>query len=202
MKNNSKHTNRKWLDRWYPKILLSSATFALIAAFWQAAERVHMLKNPSGPLSCDINPVVDCGGVMDHQLAALFGFPNTFIGMVMFSMLVMAALLLLFGGSFTKKFHLLVMGLASAALAFSVWFFWVSLYVIGKICLFCLAIWPASIILFWYSLLFWLSKKDKLVGWQKELFDYGMKNHVIVVLSVFLIMIALYIFRFREYYFG
>lgn len=195
-------TSTKWLDKWYPRILSSAALVALVASFWQAAERIHMLKNPSVPLQCNLNPIVDCGGVMTHKLAALFGFPNTFIGMVMFSMLLMSGLLLLHGGSFTKKFHKLVMGLSSVAILFSAWFFWASLYVIGKICLFCLAIWPASVILFWYSLLFWLSKQDKLsIKWQK-IRDFGLKHHYEVVFYVFVLMGLLYLFRFREYYFG
>lgn len=191
-----------WLDKWYPKILFVSATVALIASFWQAAERIHMLKNPTVELSCTLNPVVDCGGVMSHRLAALFGFPNTFIGMVMFSMLAMAGLLLLFGGRFTRTFHSVVLGLSTVALLFSVWFFGVSLYVIGKICLFCLVIWPASIILFWYGLLYWLSKQAKLSDWQQKVYAYGSKNHWLPVVYVFLLMFILFLSKFREYYFG
>lgn len=202
MKKSKTNPENNWLDKRYPIILFGSALFALIASFWQASERIHMLKNPTVSLNCNLNPIVDCGGVMSHKLAALFGFPNTFIGMVMFSMLAMAGLLLLFNGKFTRNFHKLVLALSTIAILFSAWFFWVSLYVIGKICLFCLAIWPASVILFWYGLLYWFSKQDKLSGWQQKVYNYGSKNHIVVVIYVFLLMFVLFILRFREYYLG
>jgi len=197
-----KNTKNNWLDRWYPKILLSSSMVALIASFWQAAERIHMLKNPTVALNCNLNPIIDCGGVMGHKLAALFGFPNTFIGMVMFSMLVASAILLLTGGTFSKAYHNFVMALSTIAILFSAWFFWVSLYVIGKICLFCLAIWPASVILFWYGLLYWLSKQDKLSAKQQKFYKFGIKNHYMVVIYVFIAMFGLYLFNFKDYYFN
>jgi uncharacterized membrane protein len=202
MKKTKEKHNADWLDKRYPIILFGSAIFALIASFWQAAERIHMLKNPTVSLNCNLNPIVDCGGVMNHKLAALFGFPNTFIGIVMFSMLTMAGLLLIFNGKFTAKFHKLVLALSTIAILFSAWFFYVSLFVIGKICLFCLAIWPATVILFWYSILYWFSKQDKLSVRQQKIYNYGMKNHLIIVLYVFLLMFILFMFRFRDYYFN
>lgn len=203
MKKSTKTTNVMWLDSWYPKILGGSASVALIASFWQAAERIHMLKDPSVSLNCNLNPIIDCGGVMNHHLAALFGFPNTFIGMVMFSMLLTSAIILLTGGAWTKKFHGFVLALSIIAIAFSAWFFWVSLYVIGKICLFCLAIWPASVVLSWYGLLYWWRQhQERLSGWQSKAYSYGLKNHYFVVFCVFLLMLTLFLLRFREYYFG
>jgi uncharacterized membrane protein len=201
--NKQNSTNKStWLDQWYPKILLVSSLFALVASFWQAAERIHMLKNPTVPLNCNLNPIIDCGGVMSHRLAALFGFPNTFIGMVMFSMLLASALVLLSGSSFKKSFHKFVLALSTIAIGFSAWFFWASLYVIGKICIFCLAIWPASIILFWYGLLYWFSKQDQLSAGRKKFYKFGMRNHWFVVFCVFLLMLTLFLLRFRDYYFG
>ncbi len=137
----------------YPKILLGGSLVGLVASFWQAAERVHMLKNPDISLSCNLNPVVDCSGVLEHKLAALFGFPNAFLGVVMFSILFTAGLQLASGGSFSKIFQKIVMAVNTILILFSVWFFGVSLYVIGKICLFCIFIWAASVPLFWYGLL-------------------------------------------------
>lgn len=191
-----------WLDKWYPKILLTSSGVALVASFWQAAERIHQLKNPNIALNCNLNPIIDCGSVMNHKLAALFGFPNTFIGMVMFSMLFASALLLVSGGVFNKAFHKFVLSLSTIAILFSAWFFWVSIYEIGKICLFCLAIWPASVLLFWYGLLYWFSKQDKLSTKQQNFFKFGMKNHYMIVVYSFILMFGLFLFQFRDYYFN
>ena len=186
----------------YPWLLTGLSGVALTASFWQAVERINLLKNPGVPLSCDINPIVDCGGVMGHKLAALFGFPNTFIGMVMFSMLLMAGIALLLGVTLTQKFKNVVVGLSTVALLFSFWFFWASLYEIGKICIFCLFIWPASIALFWFSAQYWLDGLEKPNNWQKKLHKFTSKYRFEPIVTVYLIMFMLFLFRFRDYYFN
>lgn len=187
-------------NRLYAKVLAIASAAALTASFWQAAERINMLKNPSLDLSCNINPVVDCGSVMSHRLAALFGFPNAFIGMVMFSMLLLAGLLLLSGNVLNKKAMNVVLLLATLAAGFSVWFFGASLYVIGKVCIFCLVIWPASLTLFWFTLLEWLGL-DKRRGWLATVQKFGEKYRYEVLIAVFVAMALLYFYRFREFYF-
>lgn len=184
----------------FAQVLTGTSLVALIASFWQAAERIHMLKDPGLDLSCNLNPIVDCGGVMSHKLAALFGFPNTFIGMVMFSMLAVTGIYLLLGNSINKKAQHIILGLSVLALGFSFWFFGVSLYIIGKICLFCLAIWPSTIIMFWYVLLDWLEKNASSKE-QKSLLRFGKKHRYDVIIGVFALMALLYFYRFREFYF-
>jgi len=192
---------KTYLDH-YPKILTIASAVALVASFWQSVERFNLLKNPNTPLSCDINPVIDCGSVLGHRLAALFGFPNAFIGMVMFAMLFMAGLGLWTGSKLSSGFRNIVMILSTIAVAFSVWFFYVSLYIIGKACIFCLVIWPASVLLFWYGLLYWLNNREKSSKWQTKILRLGAKNHLAVLVLIYAIMILLFLFRFRTYYFG
>lgn len=194
--------NSSWFKKWYPWLLTGLSGVALTASFWQAAERIKMLKDPSVSLSCNINPIVDCGGVMGHKLAALFGFPNTFIGMVMFSMLLMSGIALLLGVTLTQRLRSVIMTLGTIALLFSFWFFWASLYEIGKICIFCLFIWPASIALFWFSAEYWLDGIEKPNNWQKGLHKFASKFRVEPIVSVYIVMIALFLFRFRDYYFN
>lgn len=192
----------KTYKNYYPQILTGASLVGLVASFWQAAERVHILKNPNAILSCNINPVIDCGTVMGHKLAALFGFPNTFIGMVMFSMLFMVGMGMWMGVKLTQKFRNLIMALNLVAILFSFWFFGVSLYVIGKICLFCLAIWPASVVLFWYGLLYWMSEKKRKSSVESKILDFAEKNHLLVVIAVYVVMFLMFLARFRDYYFN
>lgn len=186
----------------YPKILTYASLVGLIASFWQAAERVHMLKNPTVALRCNLSPVVDCSGVLGNKWAALFGFPNAFLGIVMFSILFTAGILLMSGGEFTKKFHKVIMAVSTILILFAVWFFGMSLYVIGKVCLFCIFIWAASVPIYWYGLLYYISLHKKQHGWRIKLLEFAAKNHLFVVCTVYLIMIALYFLRFSDYYFG
>ena len=198
----SAQSQTSWIAKHYPKILTISAAVALIASFWQAIERVTMLKNPGAILGCDINPIVDCGTVLNHRLSALFGFPNAFIGIVMFSMLFVSGLLLWLGGSFPKKFQHVVLALSTIALLFSLWFFSMSLYVIGKACIFCIFIWPASIIIFWYGLSYWLDQRSSRMGKLEKFRVFTAKYRHEPVVAIIVILIILFLFRFRDYYFG
>jgi len=185
----------------YPAILTIGSFIGLIASFWQAAERVHMLKYPTAILNCNLSPVVDCSGVLGNKWAALFGFPNAFLGIVMFTILFTAGLLLMSGGEFTKKFHKFILAVSVILILFSVWFFGISLYVIGKVCIFCLVIWAASIPIFWYGLLYYSAMHAKQHGLKKNLVHFGSKNHVFIVLVAYMTMIALFLLRFSDYYF-
>lgn len=188
------------LQKIYAWILTVGGLAGLIAMTWQAAERIHMLKNPGGILSCNLNPVIDCGAVLDNRLAALFGFPNAFIGMSVFAMLSLAGVLLLTGNRPNRAFKHVIFGLSTILLLFSLWFFGVSLYIIAKICIFCLVGWVVAIPIFVYSLLYWLDDKD-VQGWRDSLRNFLVRNHLNVVITSYVIMATMYFSKFSEYYF-
>lgn len=168
----------------------------MVAMTWQASERVAMLKNPTATLSCNLNPIVDCGTVLGNKLSALFGFPNAFIGMIVFAMLALSGLFMLLGTKPNKAYRNIVMLLSTILLGFSVWFFTVSLYVIGKVCIFCVVGWIVSIPIFVYSLANWRDvSKSKLSG-------FVQKNHLNIIVAVYALMLVMYLLKFSDYYFG
>ncbi len=185
---------------WYPKLLTGASAVGLVASFWQAAERVHMLKNPTVDLSCNLNPIIDCSGVLGNRWAALFGFPNAFLGIVMFSFLFASGVLLWSGGVFTKKYQAFVQAVNTILILFSVWFFGMSLYVIGRVCLFCIFIWAVSVPLFWYGSLYAMAHQTRQSGAVARILRFAQKNHLLVVLTVYAVMLGLYFLRFSEYY--
>lgn len=190
------------ISKFYPWVLGGGAAVGLVASVWQAAERVQMLKNPSGALSCNLNPVIDCGTVLSNRWAALFGFPNAFIGIAMFAMLLMAGVLLVSGGKPSRFFSDFLMGVSTVLILFSFWFFGMSLYVIGKVCLFCIFIWLASIPIFWYGQLhYWRAVPIKR-PWLQRLQTISEAHHLEILIIVYAVMLLLYLVRFRMYYFG
>lgn len=195
--------NIKRISRIYAWVLSIGGTLGLIAMTWQASERIHMLKNPGIALNCNLNPVVDCGGVLGNKLAAVLGFPNAFLGMIFFAILASSGLMLLSGGTFQKWYRHYVMVVATILMLFSVWFFGVSLYVLGKICIFCVVGWVVSVPIFWYSLIYFLQNCTKKFGDATQKFtNFITRHHIDIVVVTYAIMIVLYLIRFREYYFG
>lgn len=192
----------KKLQRIYTWILTGGGLAGVIAMTWQAAERIAMLKNPGSILSCNLNPIVDCGTVLNHRLSALFGFPNAFIGIIVFAMLALSGMLLLTGNKPNRQFKNVILGLSTILLLFSMWFFGTSLYVIGKVCIFCVVGWVVSVPIFLYSLLYWLDDKPKKSGWLVKFQTFLLKNHINILVVWYLLMSALYFINFRSYYFG
>lgn len=190
------------IGKFYPWVLLSGSAIGLVASVWQAAERVQMLKAPGKALACNLNPVIDCGSVLGNRWAALFGFPNAFIGIAIFAMLLMAGVVLVSGMKPSKLFSKFLFAISTILILFSLWFFGMSLYVIGKVCIFCLFIWAVSVPIFWYGKLNYFLTYPLQRPWLKKSLAVAQKHHLDVLLLVYAILIALYFFRFRSYYFG
>lgn len=182
--------------------LLSLSTVGLIAAFWQTAEKIHYLKNPDVALSCNLNPIVDCGTVLSHSLSSVFGVANSLIGIIAFTFLAAAGVFLLMGARFNIVIKRLIVAIAAIMFMFSVWFFGVSLYEIGKICIFCVFIWTATIPLF----LSVVRQYDEVIFTNKT-FLSPVRNYInnrlgYSIALVYIIGIGMFLFRFREYYFN
>lgn len=209
MSNNSKNITNKTTNsinllirKIYSYCLSAGGALGLIAMTWQASERIHMLKYPNSVLSCNLSPIVDCGSVLGNKLAALFGFPNAFLGMAFFAILMTSGLLLLAGGEFIKWFRHFVFGVSIALIGFSVWFLGVSLYVINKICIFCAVGWIVSIPIFWYGLIYYLQSFKKKSKNTQKFIDFALRHHLDVVVAVYVLMIILFLTKFKDYYFG
>lgn len=189
-------------DELYPKILVGASSVGLIASFWQMAERVHMLKYPEEALSCNLSPVVDCSGVLGDKLAAVLGPPNALVGVVVFSLLLAFGITLLSGMKWSEIVQKIVVTLSIIIMLFALWFFWVSLYSLGKICIFCVFIWAASIPIGVYGANYYLQSRKKVDGIMKWKKEFLAKHSSDVVIFLYAAMIVLFFLRFQDYYFG
>ena len=198
-----KKTGKSKLQRIsYPKILVYGSLIGLIASFWQAAERVHMLKFPGQALSCNISPIVDCGSVLGNSQAAVFGPPNAFIGMVVFTLLFAFGVQRLSGGNWTALVAKIAVIFSKIIMLFSVWFFAVSLYSIGKVCIFCVFIWAVSMPIGIYGVKDYLENKKNLSGYEKRANSFLQKYSFTLLVVIYAVMVTLYLLRFKDYYFA
>ena len=129
-------------------MLLVTSLVAITATFIIIWERGLLAEDPTHVTSCDLNPWMSCGRVMQSWQAATFGFPNTYIGVVGFSIVVTVAMSLLAGARFARWYRL-VMNLGFAfALGFCVWLWYSAVYDINTLCLYCMIVWSMVIIQF------------------------------------------------------
>lgn len=144
MKN--KHNfNRK--NTW--AILLLSSVIGLIASFVQAIERIDYAKNPKLPLSCDVNSVFSCSNVFDAWQSSVFGFSNSLMCIVFFTLILGVALAGITGSLIKTKLKYLMQFFSLFFLGFGAWYLHQSAFVIDSLCIFCIFCYSAVIAINW-----------------------------------------------------
>lgn len=128
--------------------LLIFSILGLIASFLLTIDKIHILKNPDFIPPCNINPILSCKSVMMTEYAEMFGFPNTLIGLIGYSVMITVAVFMLSGGKVNRLFMIFANLGGLFALIFSNVLLWISMYKIGALCPYCLLSYAAATNLF------------------------------------------------------
>ena len=135
-------------EKWLFGTMLVFGITGLIAAFTLAVEEFELLKDPNAVLSCSFNLVLNCATVMKTWQASVFGFPNMFVGLMGFPIIIAIALLGLSHTKFPRWFLFgAEIGFALSFL-FAQWLFFNSLYDIQVLCPWCLIVTFSTTVLF------------------------------------------------------
>jgi len=138
-------------DRGLGRLHLVTGLIGLVAAVVLLVEKIELLKNPDYVPSCSINPILSCGSVMSTPQAEAFGIPNPIIGVMGFAALAMLGVVMA-TGSRVRPWILMVAQVAvTLAAVFIHWLIYQSLYVIGALCPYCMAVWVVTIAAFWFT---------------------------------------------------
>ncbi len=142
-------------DHRSPHVLMTIAgAIGLAAAFVLTVDKFTLLQNKidgvETALSCDFSAFVSCGGVMDSAQAEAFGFPNSLIGIIGFSVVTALGVILWTGGRFGR----LVWGGLQVGVLFGIgfvtWLQFQSIYRLDLLCPYCMVVWAVMIPLFVY----------------------------------------------------
>ncbi|GAA5229149.1 vitamin K epoxide reductase family protein [Paeniglutamicibacter antarcticus] len=131
--------------------LVLTGVVSWLASGMLVLERLALYKDPDYITSCDFNPWVSCGTVMKSTQAALFGFPNPFLGIVGFAVVITIGMALLAGARFARWYWIGVQVGVSLAMVFIVWLWSQALYEINALCLYCMVVWAMVIPMFLYT---------------------------------------------------
>lgn len=134
--------------RWVFGTMLAFGILGLVAAFVLSVEKIHLLQNPSAVLSCTFNLVLDCSTVMKTWQASLFGFPNSFIGLMGYSVVITVAVVGLAGVKLPKWFWRAALICYGLGAIFAYWLFFSSMYAIEVLCPWCLLVTLATTMVF------------------------------------------------------
>ena len=146
------HEDKKIRDnRWIFTSMLVGAICSLIASFVLSVEAVELAKNPNASLSCSVNTVINCATVALHPSAHLFGFPNSYLGLIAEPIVITVAIAGLSGTKFPRLFMFVAQIGYTLGLLFAYWLFGTSYFVIGALCPWCLLV-TATTTFVWFAI--------------------------------------------------
>lgn len=191
-----------WLHRFVPYIITGSGLFGLFASFMLAIEEVNHLKNPELPLTCDLNPIIGCGSIMDTwQGHALAGIPNQFFGIAVFAGLLAIGVSLLAGAQYKRWFWQALHGGMAAGMIFVGWFMYQSIFVLRHLCPYCIVTWVAIIPAFWYLLLYGLEQEHIVLPKKlQRMLIFARRHHADILALMFLVPLSVIIWRFWGFF--
>lgn len=189
------------LARVMPYLLIIGGIIGLICSFIITVDKMKLLEDPSFRPNCDLNPIISCGSVMSSAQGAAFGFPNPFIGLAAFAVLITIGVAMLAGARFKRWFWIGLQIGALLGVAFVHWLFYQSVYSIQSLCPYCMVVWVVTITTFWYVLLYNIREghiqlPPRLIG----VGDFIRRHHFDILILWFLIIAALILKHFWYYY--
>lgn len=134
--------------KWTFGLMLACGIVGLIVSFILSIEKIHLLEQPDATLSCSFNLVLNCSTVMQTWQSSVFGFPNMYIGLMAFPVVITVAVVALAGATLPRWFWRAAHVSYGLGLLFAYWLFFSSVYDIRVLCPWCLVITFTMTILF------------------------------------------------------
>jgi len=200
------HNEKKLRDnRWIFTSMLVGSILSLIASFVLSMEAFELAKNPDATFACSVNVILNCATVASHPSAELFGFPNSFFGLMAEPIVITVAIAGLAGVAFPRRFMFAAQIGYSIGLIFAYYLLSVSYFVIGALCPWCLLV-TLTTTLVWFAITrynirennLYLSKNisAKLHNWTEKDYDK------LLMWGIIVFIIAAIIVKYGEGLFG
>ena len=185
----------------FPWILVIGGVIGLIASSVLTVEKINIAANPDFQPSCSLSPILACSPVIASPQASAFGFPNPFLGLAGFGMVITVGMMLFAGASKLKKWFWLCFQLGTVfGILFVAWLIYQSLYEIGKLCLYCMAVWTITIPVFWTTLAYNL--KEETIRLPKRSNNFVRDNSGKLIALTYVVVLTLILTRFSEYWYS
>lgn len=180
---------------------MASGLIGMTASFVLTYDKISLLVDASYEPSCNINPVLSCGSIMQTEQASLLGMPNTLFGLIAYSMLLTFGVLLASGAVVKKWVWVLAQLAATIGVIFMHYLFFQGVYRINAICPWCFIVWMITIPTFWYITLYNLREGNTPLPKQLlALSNFAQKHHADILIVWYLIIIGVLIQHFWYYW--
>lgn len=181
--------------------MLLAAIPAFIAAFVLSVEKLEILKNADAVLSCSINLVLNCASVMKTPQASVFGFPNSYLGIMGFAIVIAVAMGGLLGNKHSRAYLVTAQVFYTLGLILAYWLFFQSVYVIQVLCPWCLIVTATTTVIF--ESLLYINLRENNFRFNKKvnsniqkLLDKGVDQ--LIVATWLVLMVILVVVKFGD----
>lgn len=177
---------------WIFASMLVGAILSLIASFVLSVEAVVLAGNPEATLPCSVNVVLNCATVALHPSASLWGFPNSFLGLIAEPVVITVAIAGLAGIKFPRAFMATAQFFYTLGFIFALYLLYTSYFVIGALCPWCLLV-TLTTTLVWFSITRYNIREDNLYlskDLQRKLASFVKKDYDKFVMALFIVFIV------------
>ena len=129
--------------------LIISGALGLLAAFELSVEKVLVLADPEHVPNCNVGVLVGCTTNLESWQGSVFGFPNPFIGLMAWPVVITIGVAILARAHFAHWFWIGFNAGVAGALVFVGWLIAQSIYVLDVLCPWCMLTWAVTIPAFW-----------------------------------------------------
>lgn len=181
-----------------PYIYIIGGIIGCFAAFALTYDKIQILKNPTYQPSCNINPILSCGSVMEKEQSSLFGIPNPIFGLMGFSSLAVIGIVLIGSATFKRWLWRAINAGAFLGFAFLLYLFFQSVYRLNNICPYCFIVWMVIPPIFWYTTIYNLQQGYiKLSNRPKQ---FIMRHHGDIIILWYVLIFGLLAEHFWYYW--
>ena len=142
------------LIKTYPYLLIIGGLIGLIASLILTHDTYAISLNHNYVPSCNLNPIISCGNVINAPGDKILGLPYPFYGIGVFPVLITLGVAMLAGAKLKRWFWLTFQVLISLGVAGAYALLLKSMFKIHSLCPFCLTVDVVTTTLFWYTTLY------------------------------------------------
>ncbi len=148
-------------NTWIFASMLVGAVASLVASFVLSVEAVVLAGDPGADLACSVSVVLNCATVALHPTASLWGFPNSFLGLIAEPVVITVAIAGLAGVKFPRAFMATAQVFYTLGFIFALYLLYTSYFVIGALCPWCLLV-TLTTTLVWFAITRYNIREDNL----------------------------------------
>jgi uncharacterized membrane protein len=183
--------------------MLVSASLSLFAAMVLSIDAFKLAKDANADLSCSINAVVSCSKVALSWQSTVFGFPNSFIGLMFESAVITIAIAGLMLVRFPNSLLRIAFFVYSAALVFALWLFSQSFFVIKAFCPWCMLVTVSTISVF--TSILRINIYQNTFNWQEPVHQRILRfillgRDYVAVIFIYAVIAAAIIWKYGTYF--